>query len=117
MDLGVRFRLVQDYAAKNGFVGCIPTFYTANYPQRVFGVLLLSAATCDWRDVPASQLKIAAPGDFAARMRAVQDYAVHWGYVGAVPTFMQNIAMARRFTARCCSSRLSCNASTLRRPR
>jgi hypothetical protein len=92
MDLCVRFRMVQDYAAKNGFVGGIPTFYTANYPQRVFGVLLLSAATCDWRDVPASQLKIAAPGDFAARMRAVQDYAVHWGYVGAVPTFMQNIA-------------------------
>ncbi len=92
MDVSLRFRLVQDYAVRNGFVGGIPTFFNATYNTRVYGVVMLPAATADWLDVPASELAISPGMDFGVQMRAAQDYAVKNGYVGAIPTFFEGSA-------------------------
>jgi hypothetical protein len=92
MDVSLRFRLVQDYAVRNGFVGGIPTYFNATYNNRVYGAIMLPAATADWLDVPASELAISPGMDFGAQMRAAHDYAGKHNYVGAIPTFFEGSA-------------------------
>ena len=87
MDIGLRFRVVQDYAAHNGFVGGVPTYFNATYQGRVYGALMLPASVAEWRDVPDSQMPLPSGADFGTRMRAAQDYAAHNSFAGAIPTF------------------------------
>jgi hypothetical protein len=105
MDVSLRFRLAQDYAVRNGFVGGIPTFFNATYNARVYGVVMLPGTTADWFDVAASEPAISPDTrymNFGAQMRAVQDYAGKHGYVGALPTFFEGLANGSSCTV--CSS-------------
>ena len=51
-DIGARFRATQDYATQHGFVGGFPNFFHADYGNGIVcGIILLTPAAAEWRDV------------------------------------------------------------------
>jgi hypothetical protein len=87
-DFGSRFRAVNDYAVRNGFVAGFPNFHQADHGSGVvYGVILLKQGTAEWRDVSASAL--GNPRDIGQRFRAANDYAVRNGFRAAFPNFHQ----------------------------
>lgn len=81
-----RFRAVNDYASRNGFLGAFPNFHEATYTQgKVFGMCLIKKEAGEWRDVKASDL--GNPTKFEEFFRAVGDYANRNGFAGAFPNF------------------------------
>jgi hypothetical protein len=81
-----RVRAVNDWASARGYVGAFPNFHQADYGHGlVYGVLLIKRQAGDWRDIPAAELNY--PADFAARFRAVNDWAAAHGYLSGFPNF------------------------------
>lgn len=51
-DIGARFRGVQDYAKRNGFVGGFPNMFHADYGNGIVcGTVLLKQNVAEWHDV------------------------------------------------------------------
>src|SRR5207244_6555255 len=93
MDVNLRFRVTQAFATRTGFVGGVPTFYTAVYPDHtVFGALIVSKALAIWRDIPVPAFGRDDPVDFVSRVVAVMKYARKWSYDAGFPTFLQGVA-------------------------
>lgn len=89
-DIGLRFRMVHQYADAQGFSGGFPNFHQADYGHGlVYGTLLLRPGFSTWRDVLAATLGNPPSGDVGARFRATQDYAGQNGFVGGFPNFEQ----------------------------
>ncbi|MBD2078673.1 hypothetical protein [Leptolyngbya sp. FACHB-17] len=83
-----RFRAVNDWAARNGYVAGFPNFHQADNGQGVvFGVVLLNSGTAVVRDVPMAEL--GNPQTNEDRFRAVNDWAIRQGYAAAFPNFHQ----------------------------
>src|SRR6266542_4223910 len=52
-----RFRAVNDWATRNGYLSGFPNFHEANYGSgTVYGAILLKRGSADWRDIRASEL-------------------------------------------------------------
>lgn len=93
MDVNLRFRVTQAYATRSGFVGGVPSFFTATYPDKiVFGSLLISQLGAQWHDVPISILHPKNPDDFVSLVKDVMTYAKEWGYEAGFPTFFRGVA-------------------------
>jgi Astacin (Peptidase family M12A) len=70
------------------FVGAYPNFHEAKQGINIIGgTVFLKATAAQWQDVPLAELGNPPIDDFAARMRATQNYAVRNGYVGGFPNF------------------------------
>ncbi|WP_084332069.1 thiol-activated cytolysin family protein [Runella limosa] len=83
-----RFRAVNDYANRNGFLGAFPNFHEANYNTgHVYGVCLIRKEAGEWRDVKATDL--GNPTRFEEFFRAVNDYAYRNGFVGGFANFYE----------------------------
>lgn len=78
---------MQRYAASQGFVGAIPTFFLAELGGFRCGTLLLNSTGAEWRDVEIADLQNVDPSDAPGRFRAVQDYARVNQFVGGYPNF------------------------------
>lgn len=99
-DAAARFRAVQTYAVRRGFVGGLPTFFQTE--KRVltpippgfrtitmYGTLLFPSAAAEFRDVPAEELSLPPDSNAPMRFQAVQLYAARHGFVGGLPTFFR----------------------------
>ncbi len=81
------------YADKSGsnlvrFVGAYPNFHEVRKGNNIIGgTIFLKSTTAGWQDIPLAELGNPPLDDFAARMRATQNYAVRNGYVGGFPNF------------------------------
>jgi hypothetical protein len=85
-DFSLRMRSAQDYAVRAGFVGAFPNFFDADYGAgRVSGMILLPAATAEWRDLAWTDIGNPDLGDFVGRFRGVNDWAVRNGFLGGFP--------------------------------
>lgn len=84
-----RFRAVNDYSSSiPGMMGGYPNFHQADYGQGlVCGTIFLKHGAAEWSDVSAAEL--GNPRTPEDRFRAVHDYAVRKGFVGAFPNFHQ----------------------------
>lgn len=81
-----RFRAVNDYAAKNGFLGALPNFFEADYGQgKVYGTIFIKKDAGEWRDIKASEL--GNPQTMEERFRAINDYATRNGFLSGFPNF------------------------------
>ena len=81
-----RFRAVNDWAARNGYLSAFPNFYDADYGSgTVYGTLLIKSSAAEWRDIPVAEL--GNPTSVEARFRAVNDWATRNGYVSGFPNF------------------------------
>ncbi len=70
------------------FVGAYPNFHEVRQGNNtVGGTVFLKSTSAEWQDVLLSDLGNPPIDDFAARMRATQNYAVRNGYVGGFPNF------------------------------
>lgn len=83
------FRHRADIAAKEEeFAGAFPNFYRAKYGENIVGgTIFLRSNASEWRDISLHQLGNPSLEDFAARMRATQDYAIQQGFAGGFPNF------------------------------
>lgn len=87
-----RIRAVNLYAAANGFVGGIPTFFHANYGKGIVcGAILLKSSVAEYKSVPASELGNPKPNDVKARFKATNDWAINHGFVGGFPTMADEL--------------------------
>jgi hypothetical protein len=80
----------QDKSGSNmiKFVGAYPNFHEARQGNNtVGGTVFLKSTVAEWQDVSLTDLGNPSIDDFAARMRATQNYAVRNGYVGGFPNF------------------------------
>ncbi|MEJ3404998.1 hypothetical protein WDJ51_09650 [Rathayibacter sp. YIM 133350] len=78
------------YAAQNGFRVGFPTYFGAEYEERVYGAILLPESSVVVQDVSrAGELNNIPVDDIGQRLQQVSDYATRNGYVGGYPT-MQN---------------------------
>ncbi|SDD27446.1 aegerolysin family protein [Niabella drilacis] len=83
-----RFRAMNTYAGKKGYIGAFPNFLEADYGQgTVYGTLLIKKEAADWKDIPAADLGNPQTPD--ERFRAVNTYASNNGYIGAFPNFFE----------------------------
>lgn len=72
----------------SNMAGAFPTFYEMRKGNNLLGgTIFLKFSTAKWEDVPLSTLGNPPLDDFAARMRATQNYAVQNGYIGGFPTY------------------------------
>ena len=68
--------------------GAFPTFYERREGNNILGgTIFLNFSAAKWQDIPLSVLGNPSLDDFAARMRATQNYAVQNGYIGGFPTY------------------------------
>ncbi|MBL0153424.1 MAG: M12 family metallopeptidase [Chitinophagaceae bacterium] len=82
------FRQKADIAGKEHFAGAFPNFHEAKAGiNTVGGTIFIKSTVAVWQDVPLAQLGNPSIDDFAARMRATQNYAVANGYLGGFPTY------------------------------
>lgn len=82
------FRHKANIAAKEGFAGAYPNLHEIRQGNNtVGGTIFIKATVAQWQDVYLSDLGNPPIDDFAARMRATQNYAVQNGYVGGFPTY------------------------------
>ena len=52
VDFGTRFRAVNDYASRNGFLSGFPNFHKADYGQGVvYGTILIKSEASIWKDI------------------------------------------------------------------
>ena len=77
-----------ELAAREGFVGGFPNFYTATYGRsNVAGTIFLKHGCSVWRDIPIEELGNPALDDFAGRFRGTNLYARDKAFVGGFPNF------------------------------
>jgi hypothetical protein len=70
------------------FAGAYPNFHEVRKDNNIIGgTVFLKSTIAQWQDVSLADLGNPSIDDFAARMRATQDYAVRNGYVGGFPNF------------------------------
>ncbi|MEP6700815.1 MAG: M12 family metallopeptidase [Bacteroidota bacterium] len=68
--------------------GAFPTFFERREGNNILGgTIFLKFSAAKWEDIPLSVLGNPSIDDFAARMRATQNYAVQNGYIGGFPTY------------------------------
>lgn len=85
-----RFRLVNDYAAKLGYVAGFPNFREADNGKGVVGgVNLLPANVAEWQDVPRTTYGIYRIEDVPGLFRGAAAYATGQGFPGAYPNCHQ----------------------------
>lgn len=89
-DTRTRFTGAHDYAVRNGYQHGFPNFHEANYGNGVvYGTFLIKPGTCEWRDVPASELGLGTGDPSKISMdrwfRGASDYAARHGYAAAMP--------------------------------
>jgi hypothetical protein len=90
---GSEFRSRAEVATKESYVGAFPNFYygtsgTANQ-NHVGGTIFIKPTCGQWMDVLWTDLGSPVLTDFAARMRATDDYATKHGFLGGFPNFFQ----------------------------
>ncbi len=72
----------------SNMAGAFPNFYERRQGNNLMGgTVFLKFSTAKWEDIPLSALGNPPLDDFAARMRATQNYAVQNGYIGGFPTY------------------------------
>lgn len=82
------FRHRADYASQNGFAAGFPNFHEARQGNNlVGGTILIKHGMIAWQDVSLQALRNPNMADFAARMRATQDYAVRNGFIAGFPNY------------------------------
>jgi hypothetical protein len=85
-----RFRLVNDYARKLGYVSGFPTFQEADYGQGIVGgINLLPANVAEWQDVPRTTYGVYRIEDVPGLFRGAAAYATGQGFPGAYPNCHQ----------------------------
>ena len=87
-----RIREVYDWSIKAGYIGAFPNFNTGNYKDyrgRVWGTILLNSKVAEWKDIPASELKLDPSSTIEQRFQSVYNWARKHGYEGAFPNFHQ----------------------------
>ena len=89
LNIGMRFRAINDWCVSHGYTAGWPNFHVATYqnPTRtVYGHFLLRDVVVDWRDVSAAEY---AATDLRTRFTGAHDYAVRNGYQHGFPNFHQ----------------------------
>lgn len=82
------FRHRADYASQNGFAAGFPNFHEARQGINIVGgTILIKHGMIVWQDVATTFLGNPPMNDFAARMRATQDYATKLGFIGGFPNY------------------------------
>lgn len=89
-DTRTRFTGAHDYAIRNGYQHGFPNFHEANYGNGVvYGTFLIKQGTCEWRDVPATELGLGTGDPSKIHMSrwftGASDYAAKHGYVAGMP--------------------------------
>jgi hypothetical protein len=86
-----RFRLVNDYAIKKGYVSGFPNFQEADHGQGIIfgGIFLLPARVAEWRDVPRDTYGVYHIEEVPALFRGAAAYAASHNYPGAYPNCHQ----------------------------
>ena len=83
-----RFRAINGWATKNGFVAGFPNFLQSDSAKGVmYGVVLLKKGAVEWRDVLDKELSTWS--DASSRFLTVHDWAIKNGFVGGFPNFHQ----------------------------
>jgi len=84
------FRTRAEIAAQEGYPGGFPNFYYGMAGQAHTGGTIFITPSCgQWMDVPWNELGYPSLDDFAARMRATDNYATSHAYAGGFPNFFQ----------------------------
>lgn len=84
-DVAYKERHVSEFIS---IVGAYPNFHEARQGiNTVGGTVFLYSLAAQWQDVPLAELGNPSLDDFAARMRATQNYAVRNGFIGGFPTY------------------------------
>src|ERR1041384_1998817 len=85
-----RFTGAHDYAVNQGYQHGFPNFQEANHGAGVvYGIYLIVPGTCEWKDVPASELGLGFGNPTNHSMdwwfTGASDYAVRNGFAAGMP--------------------------------